>query len=444
MSPVTVFEHEVLPVGAGVTSAEKNALERLNGSLGIEVCKVGWREVRATSYVGVVQLPNRVIQILPKVYRDVEKREEEATRNLLFFLHYTRKLEVSETEISELMEQKAPLSEVLYWIFARRLWDAVRREILRGYVSMEARLSVLKGRWLLTRQVRRAEGWRKDLFDVAYDEFTEDNLPNRLLKAAMERLTRCARWPETLRILTQTRAVFDEVGEIVPRVEDFLKADQWMLGYRRRAGAGRVYRPLLNTARMFLVGASTRLSQGRFESFAYVFDMNELFEEFIAEFIRRELREVWEGRGWRVQPQSATRALLQDSAGRKAFWLKPDVRFESSARRTELILDTKYKVLDVGAAKLDVAQPDAYQMFAYRQRYECPRVVLVYPDAGEPVPQRWRSEENGPAWLEVRTVNLRRDFSEKAERDRLRKALGEILTDAYPVASGVTMSFKGT
>jgi len=26
--------------------------------------------------------------------------------------------------------------------------------------------------------------------------------------------------------------------------------------------------------------------------------MNQLFEEFIAEFIRRELREVWQSRGW--------------------------------------------------------------------------------------------------------------------------------------------------
>lgn len=35
---------------------------------------------------------------------------------------------------------------------------------------------------------------------------------------------------------------------------------------------------------------------GRSEAFAFLFDMNQLFEEFIAEFIRRALREAWQSR----------------------------------------------------------------------------------------------------------------------------------------------------
>jgi 5-methylcytosine-specific restriction enzyme subunit McrC len=428
-APITVFEHDVLPGATQLIAAEKNALAKLNDSLGFEVCRVGWREVRATSFVGVVQLPTRTIQILPKVYRDVEKREEEATGNLLFLLHYTRELEISETDFSWLMEQKAPLSEMLYWIFARRLWKAVRRELLRGYVETETRLNMLKGRWMLAKQLRRTGGWRKDLFDVSYDEFTEDNLPNQLLKAATERVGRWAQWEETQRYLTQIRGIFDEVSKVVPRLDDFRKAEQWVLGYRRRVGEGRVYRPLLNMAKMFLVGTSTRLGQGTVESFAYVFDMNKLFEEFIAEFIRRELRTEWGARGWRIQAQQATRALLQDDAGKKVFWLRPDVRFESNAQATELIVDTKYKLLDSGAAKLGVAEADAYQMFAYARRYNCPRVVLLYPDAGERVWKAFGPDEDTPAWLEVRTVNLRLDLNEKAERDELKQELHEILTN---------------
>jgi 5-methylcytosine-specific restriction endonuclease McrBC regulatory subunit McrC len=33
--------------------------------------------------------------------------------------------------------------------------------------------------------------------------------------------------------------------------------------------------------------------------------MNQLFEEFIAEFIRRELREVWQSRGWTFHSRSS-------------------------------------------------------------------------------------------------------------------------------------------
>jgi 5-methylcytosine-specific restriction enzyme subunit McrC len=330
VNAISVFEHEPVRADAPLTPVEKNALERLNNTLGEEVFQIGWREVRATSFVGVVQLASRVIQILPKIYRDDEHREEEATSNLLFLLHYTRKLEVSETEIAMLREQKAPLSEVLYWVFARRLWEAVRREVLRGYVPIEERLGLLKGKWRVATQCRSAGGWRKDVFDVAYDEFTEDNLPNQLLKAAVDRVATWARWAETRRYLTQLRSVYADVAERVPTVQDFEAAEAWMLRYRRRAGAGHVYRPLLNMARMFMVGSSARLSVGKTECFAYVFNMYELFEEFVAEFIRRELRQCWGQKGWQLRSQLAHRALLQNEKRRGLFWLKPDIRFETA------------------------------------------------------------------------------------------------------------------
>jgi hypothetical protein len=80
---------------------------------------------------------------------------------------------------------------------------------------------------------------------------------------------------------------------------------------------------------------------GRTETFAFLFDMNQLFEEFIAElvrrslpfseggFIRRELREVWQSRGWMFHAQSGTRHLLCDETGNNRFKLVPDIRFET-------------------------------------------------------------------------------------------------------------------
>jgi 5-methylcytosine-specific restriction enzyme subunit McrC len=92
-------------------------------------------------------------------------------------------------------------------------------------------------------------------------------------------------------------------------------------------------------------------------------------------------------------------------------------------------VDTKYKLLDPYAAKCGVAESDAYQMFAYARRYECSRVVLLYPQNGEEIVRRWGSEEAGPTWLEARTLNLKCDFSKKADRDGLRQALAGILTN---------------
>jgi len=317
-----------------LTGAESSELDQLRGPHRERIFDVGWRETRATSFVGVVQLPQTTLQVLPKMYRHEDAKEREATANLLFLLSYTRKLDITDPEISRLTAQRAPFSEILFWVFAHRLWDAVHREILRGYVTIEDRLDVLKGRWLDAAQAGRPDGWRRDRFDVAYDEFTEDNLPNRLIKATVHRLSRWSQWTDTRRRLTQLRAVFADVADVTPQPLDFDQAAQWLLRHRRRAAEGHLYRPLLKLAQMFWTGTGPQPSSGRTETFAFLFDMNQLFEEFIAEFIRHELREVWQSRDWTFHAQSGTRDLLCDETGNDRFKLVPDIRFATTAGDT--------------------------------------------------------------------------------------------------------------
>jgi 5-methylcytosine-specific restriction endonuclease McrBC regulatory subunit McrC len=101
MRTLNVFEYgRVEPL----TSAEKNLLDELRGSRNERLFDVGHRETRATSFVGVVQLPRTTLQVLPKMYRHEDAKEREATANLLFLLSYTRKLYVTEPEISRLTE----------------------------------------------------------------------------------------------------------------------------------------------------------------------------------------------------------------------------------------------------------------------------------------------------------------------------------------------------
>ncbi|HOB99445.1 MAG TPA: hypothetical protein PKM43_11945 [Verrucomicrobiota bacterium] len=415
---------------------EKAALDRLCGPGGEHerLFHVGFRDIKATSFVGVVQLGQRVVQVLPKMHRpqlderrDRAECERQATANLLFLLSYTGKLRVTEPEIAHLTRRSTPLSEVLYWLFASQLWKAVSRELLRGYVTVEERLDAIKGRWRVTAQAQRPDCWRRDRFDVAYDEFTEDNLPNRLFRATALRMTRWAQWSETRSHLAQLRSVLADVMEITPQPPDFPTAAQWIQRYRRRAGEGQMYRPLLKLAEMFWTGAGPQPSPGRLDSFAFMFDMNQLFEEFIAEFIRRELREVWQSRGWTFHAQSGTRHLLRDESGKDRFRLTPDIRFETDNNETTLILDTKYKLLDTTAARLGVAEADAYQMFAYAKRYDCPRVALLYPQTVDKIVFDFSADTHSPPWLEVRTVDLRREFVMSQNREVFAQDLKSIL-----------------
>jgi len=99
MKLFSVFEYGRIE---GLTGAEKDLLDQLRGPHHERLFEVGWRETRATSFVGVVQLPQTTLQVLPKMYRHEDAKEREATANLLFLLSYTRKLDVTPPEISRL------------------------------------------------------------------------------------------------------------------------------------------------------------------------------------------------------------------------------------------------------------------------------------------------------------------------------------------------------
>ena len=52
---------------------------------------------------------------------------------------------------------------------------------------------------------------------------------------------------------------------------------------------------------------------------------------------------------------------------------------ESLDGQVLIVLDTKYKRLDPTQRRLGVDQGDVYQMLAYAQRLDCPRLLLLYP-----------------------------------------------------------------
>lgn len=430
-SVLTLFEHEAAPAGLPDPVVEGLVALRLNGH---ELFVPTARSFRATSFVGVVQRGNYVVQVLPKMYhRSLEggSRSEKvahATANLLFLLAYTEKLEVSLPEIARLDPWRSPLSELLYWLFAHQLWDAAHREPLRGYVEREERLGVIRGRWLVARQLRRPDSWRGDLFDVLHEEFTANNPPNRLLKATVGLVSRWAKRGETQKALSHLRMILDDVSEAVPQPGDFSRAERWMDRYRWCAKEKKIYRAILNLAQVFWQSGGWQWKVGPSQGFVWMFDMNQLFEEFVAAFIRRHLGERLRAWEWKMYPQRGDRYLLWDQQqGTRCLRLIPDIRFENAQGETALVIDTKYKMLNQGEQICGVQGADVYQMFAYKERYNCPRVILLYPQDDAEVRMSFADEPGARPWLYVYTVNLQRDFLQAREREALMRELSTIL-----------------
>jgi 5-methylcytosine-specific restriction enzyme subunit McrC len=118
------------------------------------------------------------------------------------------------------------------------------------------------------------------------------------------------------------------------------------------------FEPLLNLAQLFLDHESLRFSAGDLTTFAFVFDMNKLFETFVIRFIQRHRQEVLPGslQNCELLPQArgAIRYLAQYQ-NRPIFQLQPDLAFRRGSE-FPLLLDTKYKLFNDRERKLGVAK----------------------------------------------------------------------------------------
>ena len=134
--------------------------------------------------------------------------------------------------------------------------------------------------------------------------------------------------------------------------------------------------------------------------FSLLFPMNDLFEAFVGRALRRAI-------ALPVHLQHRGRHALVSEKGGPLFALRPDIVVDGTDG--SIILDTKWKHLEPGDAKIGVKQSDVYQMIAYAHAYEARHLVLIYPLCdgieGPGLVRRWKiPETNCP--LDIVTVDI--------------------------------------
>jgi 5-methylcytosine-specific restriction enzyme subunit McrC len=393
------------------------------------VVRQGVQEFCATQHVGVFRLGDRTIQVLPKIYRsahaDAGQRAREATHNLLHLLQIAGDVPVREHGLASLLCREMDWFEIMTRLFATHLREEWQRGASRDYALVEDDQPCLKGRWRVSEQLRRPG--RDHIFAVAYDEFTADIPLNRVFRFVVERLWKVTRDGENRRLLGELRQWLDEVT-LLPALPPSAANPTLVTRLNRRL------EPLLNLARLFLDGRAMQLSAGDLSTFAFVFDMNQVFEAFIVNLVRRHRDEILPAhlRGCDLLPQASGAALyLARSDGEPVFRLKPDLALRQG-RAFPLLVDAKYKSPDWSAGG-GVSRTDFYQMFAYAHRYDCPRVLMLYPQTADVPNALWREfalEGGGAKKVAVGTVDIRVDLGRAEGRKQVVERLRQIFTTA--------------
>ena len=428
---ITLFEHECTS-GFRWTDRDLVALERLSRVAGAEllrpVVRGGVRELCAAQHLGVFRLGTRTVQVLPKIYQsgettDAPQRAREATRNLLHLLQIAGDVPVREQGLASLLRRDMDWFEILTRLFAAHLREEWQRGPSRGYLLVEDDLPTLKGKWRITEQIRRPA--RDHQFAVAYDEFTADIPLNRVFRFVVERLWSATRDGENRQVLGELRQWLDEVT-LLPAVPASAASATLLTRLNRRL------EPLLNLARLFLEGGVMQMAAGDLSAFAFVFDMNRVFEAFVVNFVRRHRKAILPPDVWDCellpQARGASRCLAR-VGGKPVFRLKPDLALRSG-RTFPLVVDAKYKGLEPEVSGAGVAQGDFNQMFAYAHRYDCPRVVMLYPqtdDFPSAFTREFSLEGTHGKTVVVATVDIRLDLGSSQGRGKVVERLRQVV-----------------
>ena len=198
---------------------------------------------------------------------------------------------------------------------------------------MEERTGFLHNKLLVKRELadtRRLYG----CYACRYNVFTPDHRLNRVLKFCNGLLIRQTRVSSNRTLLQQNDALLSDVTNRPVRALDLDGIQLDLLN--------RDYEPMLELCRLLLESSTLNLRTGRIAQFAFVFDMNRLFEEFVEGFLRRHKRLIRLGEGRRL-----ARVQYQRRLGRLfgEFNMDADLVLNDDASRS-FLADTKYKVLD--------------------------------------------------------------------------------------------------
>ena len=330
-----------------------------------------WR-LTTDSRVGIVVGDGWDIRVAPRL----------AIPKLMFLLGYAVDRDGWRDSIAEFADEEDLFSAIASG-FALIAYRTLEPAPLRGYVSVDESSQTLRGRMRVADQLARARGLPLPL-EITYDDYTADIHENRLIRGATDLLLRFPRLPSVAhRRLRRIRGVLEDVEAAV--------APATVPSITR---LNKRYEPAMRLACLILARSSLTSEAGSFRAASFVFDMNEVFEDFLSATIEDSLRRY----GGSVRLQYGREYLDEQ----RSIRLIPDITWWR-AGRIHAILDAKYKRL----ADHRFPNADGYQMLAYCNAFGLREGFLVYAQDAE---QRSRSHDlrDRRTTIQVRAIDVER------------------------------------
>lgn len=293
-------------------------------------------------------------------------------------------------------------------ILAKGIGRQLKQGLYREYLSRTEDTAVLRGKIDMPGTIQNRLA-RKQALTCAYDELSENNLLNRILKTTVMLLLRHARVDAVYKTdLKKEMMFFSQVDQVDP-----VSIPWSSIRFERNSAA---YRMLISLCQLILEGMLLTTDDGEYRLATFVDEqrMSRLYEKFILEYYVKECPQV---------KATASRIpwALDDGVGTLLPVMQSDITLSQGS--SVLIIDAKYyaRTTQEQYSVHTLHSNNLYQIFTYVKNKDAefgkaPHTVsglLLYARTDEAIQPDNVYQMSGNK-ISVRTLDLNRNFSEIA------------------------------
>ena len=295
---------------------------------------INFKGIKPKNYCGFLSINDKSYFIIPKI-------ADENTQNLntfIYMLIYAYDVNLKNEDLINADNKEHQIFELFIRLFSDALLNEFKRGVFKQYITMQENLKVLRGKYIIEKNFTNF--YHQNIY-CEFDEFSMDNELNRFFLYAIRIFKKFSSYGN----LHRCEAILDEV--------DYFNVDFKRLNIHFDRMNSR-YKKSYEVALMILHKLVPMTQNSTDKSFAFLFDMAEVFEKFVG----RMYGEI----------DSSTQLQKQGNFG--SLVLKPDIMTATK------IIDTKYKKVN---DRSDLSVQDKYQMFAYGVNFKVKDTMLLYP-----------------------------------------------------------------
>lgn len=359
MNKLDVFEYGRLIIDDVLFTKEHwKSFVKLNEANQNAYFDVLYNGIRFKQFVGVIQVDGLILHIHPKA--DKDDSDEKWKDVLLQMLKATGRLKAQSVGGAQLKKQHLNLLEVYFEYFLREVEQLIHRGLIKKYRKETSNLKSLKGKLDFAGNIRH-NLVHKERFYTTHQVYDVNHTIHQILNLALSIIDQFSKGTKIADFCKRLIMSFPEV--------DSISANSQLLSSIKLDRKSAPYERAFELAKLIILNYSPDINQGNQKMIALLFDMNELWEEYVLVQLKREVNNENSPFYKQFEIQGQTRKYIWNSN-----FIQPDIEIVSTSTNETYIIDTKWKRPGYSASVEDLRQ-----IYTYARFWDAKTVVLLYP-----------------------------------------------------------------